>query len=59
MNEKALRILEYDKIINLLTEKATSAPGKELCKILNPMTELAKIEEAQKQTADEIGRAHV
>ncbi len=56
MNEKALRILEYDKIINLLTEKATSAPGKELCKILNPMTDLAKIEEAQKQTADAFSR---
>ena len=56
MNEKALRILEYDKIINLLTEKATSAPGKELCKILKPMTDLAKIEEAQKQTADAFSR---
>ena len=56
MNEKALRILEYDKIINLLTEKATSAPGKELCKILKPMTDLANIEEAQKQTADAFSR---
>ena len=56
MNEKALRILEYDKIINMLTEKATSAPGKELCKILKPMTDLLKIEEAQKQTADAFSR---
>ena len=56
MNEKALRILEYDKIINLLTEKAASAPGKELCKILKPMIDLAKIEEAQKQTADAFSR---
>lgn len=56
MNEKALRILEYNKIIDMLTEKATSAPGKELCKILKPMTDLAKIEEAQKQTADAFSR---
>ena len=49
MNEKAIRILEYDKIIHLLTEKATSAPGKELCKILKPMT-------AQTQTADAFSR---
>lgn len=56
MNEKALRILEYDKIIHLLTEKATSAPGKELCRILKPMTDIAKIEEAQKQTADAFSR---
>lgn len=56
MNDKALRILEYDKIINLLTEKATSAPGKELCRILKPMTDIEKIEEAQKQTADAFSR---
>lgn len=56
MNEKALRILEYDKIIDMLTDKATSAPGKELCKVLKPMSDLAKIEEAQKQTADAFSR---
>ena len=56
MNEKALRILEYDKIINMLADKATSAPGKELCKVLSPMSDLAKIEEAQKQTADAFSR---
>lgn len=56
MNNKALRILEYDKIIDLLTEKATSAPGKELCRILKPMTDMEKIEEAQKQTADAFSR---
>ena len=56
MNEKALRILEYHKIINLLTDKATSAPGKELCRVLKPMTDLEKIEEAQRQTADAFSR---
>ncbi len=29
MNDKALRILEYHKIISLLVDKASSAPGKE------------------------------
>lgn len=56
MNEKALRILEYHKIINLLTDKATSAPGKELCHVLKPMTDIEKIEEAQRQTADAFSR---
>lgn len=56
MNEKALRILEYHKIINLLVDKATSAPGKELCKKLLPMTNLTDIEEAQQQTADAFNR---
>mgnify|MGYP001051490718 CR=1 FL=1 len=45
MNDKALRILEYHKIINLLIDKATSLPGKEVCKKLTPMIELAAIED--------------
>lgn len=56
MNEKALRILEYQKIINLLTEKASSDSGKNLCLNLVPMTNLTEIEEAQKQTADAFNR---
>lgn len=56
MNSKALRILEYHKIINLLVDKASSAPGKELCQKLEPMTNLSEIEEAQKQTADAFTR---
>ena len=56
MNDKALRILEYPKIINLLTEKASSAPGKELCEHLLPMTTLSEIEQAQQQTADAFTR---
>lgn len=51
MNDKALRILEYHKIISLLVDKASSAPGKELCQKLTPMTDIKEIEEAQQQTA--------
>ena len=47
MNEKALRILEYHKIINLLVDKATSEPGKDVCRNLLPMTDIKEIEEAQ------------
>lgn len=56
MNEKALKVLEYHKIIKLLVEKASSVPGKDLCQKLLPLTELAEIEEAQKQTADAFSR---
>lgn len=56
MNEKALKVLEYHKIIKLLVEKASSVPGKDLCQKLLPMTDLAEIEEAQKQTADAFSR---
>ena len=56
MNDKALRILEYHKIISLLVDKASSAPGKELCQKLTPMTDITEIEEAQQQTADAFTR---
>ncbi|MDE7321731.1 MAG: endonuclease MutS2 [Lachnospiraceae bacterium] len=56
MNDRALRILEYKKIISLLVDKASSAPGKELCQKLTPMTDINKIEEAQQQTADAFTR---
>ena len=32
MNSKALHVLEYNKIIERLTEKATSEPGRKLCR---------------------------
>lgn len=56
MNEKVFHTLEYDKIIILLTDKATSEPGKEICRSLKPMTNLSEIEEAQKETADALSR---
>ena len=56
MNEKALRILEYNKIIDMLIDKASSQPGKDMCKKLEPMTDKDKIEKAQKHTADAFSR---
>ena len=52
MNEKVLRTLEYTKIIDKLTEKASSEPGKRLCRELVPMTDLEEIRLAQVQTRD-------
>ncbi len=52
MNEKVLQTLEYTKIIGLLTEKATSAPGRALCQELKPQTDLSAIRTAQQETAD-------
>lgn len=56
MNEKVLHTLEYDKIINMLTDKASSKPGKELCKSLIPCTDLSEIRLAQQETADALAR---
>ena len=52
MNEKVLRTLEYNKIIDSLIDKAGSEPGKALCRSLVPMTDLEAISLAQIQTAD-------
>ena len=56
MNEKGLKILEYDKIIGMLVEKADSAPGKKCCEQLRPMTDLEQINTAQTETADALTR---
>ena len=56
MNEKALRALEYDKIIERLTQKASSHAGKALCRELLPMTDLGQIRLMQEQTADALSR---
>ena len=52
MNEKVLHTLEYTKIIHLLAEKASSEPGRAMCRALVPQTDLSKIRLAQQQTAD-------
>ena len=51
MNEKTLRKLEYNKIIDFLVSEASSEGGKEKCRNLVPMTELKEIEAAQERTA--------
>ncbi len=51
MNKKTLSKLEYHKIIELLTDHASSFSGKDRCRKLRPMTELAKINASQQETA--------
>lgn len=56
MNAKVLTTLEYNKIIDLLTEKADSEPGKKLCRDLVPSTDLSAIRTAQRETKDALAR---
>ena len=56
MNTKVLTTLEYNKIIDLLTEKADSEPGKKLCRDLVPSTDLSAIRTAQRETKDALAR---
>lgn len=50
MNKKTLAKLEYNKIIELLADHASSFSGKELCRRLKPMTSLSDIQIAQEET---------
>ena len=56
MNQKVLKTLEYNKIIDLLTEKADSEPGKKLCQELVPSIDLAQIRQMQRETKDALNR---
>ncbi len=56
MNKKVLHTLEYDKIIETLTEFAYSNSAKEQCRGLLPMTDLDAVNLAQKQTKDALTR---
>ena len=56
MNQKALTSLEYYKIIERLTEKASSSMGKDLCRHLLPSRDINEIRLMQKQTGDALTR---
>lgn len=51
MNNKTLIKLEFDKIISMLENEASSFRGKQLCRRLKPLTDLTKIDLLQEQTA--------
>ena len=50
MNERALKILEFNKIIDKLTDLAISPMGKAMAASLKPMEYLSDIKLAQKET---------
>ena len=58
MNEKALRVLEYNKIIDMLAGKAGSPAGKELCRNLRPSADLSEIRQRQTETTDALARIY-
>lgn len=58
MNEKALKVLEYHKIIQKLTDFAGSQPGKSLCKNLVPSSDISEIRRMQRETSDATARLY-
>lgn len=58
MNQKALKTLEYHKIIEQLEGFASSPLGKELCHKLEPGFDTAQIQIEQKETSDAVTRIY-
>ncbi|MGN0349856.1 MAG: endonuclease MutS2 [Roseburia sp.] len=56
MNEKVLKTLEYNKIINRLAEFAYSDAAKKRCQALRPLTNRTEIELLQLQSSDALSR---
>ena len=56
MNSKVLKTLEYNKIIDKLTDHASSPLGKAMCEGLSPMTDIWEIKKAQTETSDALAR---
>ena len=56
MNTKALKTLEYDKIISQLAEYASSPLGRKLCEDLLPSADIQEIRLNQTQTTDALTR---
>lgn len=56
MNQRALKTLEYNKIIDKLTALAASSLGKEKCSKLLPSDDITEIREAQAETSDALSR---
>lgn len=56
MNDKSLRILEYNKIIEMLSSKAHSKAGKLLCDNLKPKDDLNEVISSLQNTDDALKR---
>lgn len=59
MNQKALKTLEYTKIITQLESHAASPLGKSLCQELSPSSDLEEIRTRQAQTTDAVNRVRL
>lgn len=54
MNKRILRVLEFNKIVEMLVNQAETSLGKELASGLEPSTDIAEVETAQNETDEAI-----
>lgn len=52
MNEKSLRVLEYNKIIDLLKKKASSSLGLKYIENLVPNTDFVEVKSMLEETSE-------
>ncbi len=52
MNDRALRVLEYDKIMKKLDERTVSSLGRSFVETLKPVTDFFEVEARLKETTD-------
>ena len=52
MNEKAIRVLEFDKVLNMLSDRATSSLGKKLSKELEASNNIRTVKETLDETTE-------
>lgn len=56
MNKRSLRVLEYNKILSMLTEYATSVMAKRRCDRIRPKKDIETINRLQEETRDALMR---
>lgn len=56
MNEKVLKTLEFDKIIDRLAGHASSEAGAALCRSIVPLNDIDEIRKCQEETSDAVSR---
>ncbi|TDT61035.1 endonuclease MutS2 [Fonticella tunisiensis] len=54
MNERTLKVLEYDKIIEMLSQRAESSLGKKMCLELMPSSMMYEVRERLNETREAI-----
>ncbi len=50
MNDKVLKTLEYNKIKDMLVQRATSEPGRRKCMELKPSSDFDEVSKLQQET---------
>lgn len=54
MDDKALKVLEYDKIIRMLSDRAVSSLGREIAESLSPVADQEEVEYRLRETSDAV-----